>query len=72
MTKKTWTDAEVAKLWPQARQELLSFAMHLEHSGAGITAKQITMAVQLADQADLPDVEAAPDCHCPHCREPVL
>jgi hypothetical protein len=42
---------QVDLMWPQARGELLGFANALERGNSGITAAQIRMAVQLADEA---------------------
>jgi hypothetical protein len=42
--------ADILQLWPQARGELLGFALALSRKNAEITAKQLHMAVQLADQ----------------------
>jgi hypothetical protein len=42
---------QVDLLWPQARGELLGFANALERGNSGITAAQIRMAVNLADEA---------------------
>jgi hypothetical protein len=45
------TDERVELLWPQARGELWAYAHALERGGAGLTAAQLRMAVQLADEA---------------------
>ena len=45
------SDDDISKLWPQARGELSGFANALDKRGAGITAAQLRMAVQLADEA---------------------
>jgi hypothetical protein len=41
---------EVKLLWPSSRGELLGFASALERGKSGITAAQIRLAVQLADE----------------------
>lgn len=47
---KHWTDDEIREMWPQARGELQGFERHLSVK-AGITAAQLSMAIQLADAA---------------------
>ncbi len=41
---------QLDQLWPQGRGELLGFANHLERTGAGITADQIRLALQMAQK----------------------
>jgi hypothetical protein len=41
--------AELLRLWPQARYELLAYARWLGRHNGEITAAQIRLAVQLAD-----------------------
>lgn len=48
---ETWSDADIKKLWPQAYQELLGFQNHLMRSNMGLTAAQLGMALQLAQEA---------------------
>ena len=47
--QKTWTKEEILDMWPQAKGELQGFQKHLERN-AGITAAQLGMAIQLADE----------------------
>ena len=47
--KKKWTEEEILEMWPQAKGELQGFQRHLE-AKAGITAAQLGMALQLAEQ----------------------
>lgn len=49
--EKLLTNKKVSELWPQARGELSGFANALARSNAGITAAQLRMAIQLADEA---------------------
>jgi len=49
-TGPAWTEEQLRALWPQARRELLGFAVVLERRRAPITAQQIRMAVQLAQR----------------------
>lgn len=44
-----FTDAQIQQMWPQARGELLGFALALDRKEASITASQLRMAVQMAD-----------------------
>jgi hypothetical protein len=48
--RKRFSNEQINLLWPQARGELLGFANALERENSGITAAQIRMAVQLADE----------------------
>jgi hypothetical protein len=41
--------AEARALWPQARYELLAYARWLGRHNAELTARQMRLAVQLAD-----------------------
>lgn len=47
--QRTWTKEEILEMWPQAKGELQGFQRHLERN-AGITASQLGMALQLADE----------------------
>lgn len=49
--KEALADDRRLHLWPQAARELGGFALHLERNGAGITALQLRMAIQLANEA---------------------
>lgn len=51
MSDKEWTDDEIKRMWPQASGELRGFANALEHGKSGLTASQLRMAIQLADEA---------------------
>jgi hypothetical protein len=44
------SDEECRTQWEQARGELLGLALHLERTQGQITARQIRMAVQMADE----------------------
>lgn len=62
--KKTWTKKEILEIWPQAAGELRGFQRHLERN-ASITASQLGMALQLAEEEYkrlLPKV-------CERCKE---
>jgi hypothetical protein len=47
---------DVKRLWPQARLELLGFALHLD-TNAAITAAQLRMALRLATEAARTKIE---------------
>lgn len=47
---ENWTPQDVRRMWPQAAGELRGFANHLARGQAGLTAAQIRMAIQLADE----------------------
>lgn len=42
--------ASATEDWPQARGELLGFAMHMERKGQTITAMQLRVAIEYADR----------------------
>jgi len=48
MRTEPFTKEEILTMWPQAAGELRGFQRHLERTGAGLTAAQIGMALQLA------------------------
>ncbi len=48
-TKKVWTKEEILKMWPQAAGELRGFQRALE-AKAGLTAAQLGIALQLAEE----------------------
>ncbi len=47
---KTFTREFVLEAWEQGRGELLGFANALDRGQSGITASQLRMAIQLADE----------------------
>jgi len=49
MDRKKWSREEILEMWPQAVGELRGFQAHLE-SRSGITAAQLGMALQLAEE----------------------
>jgi hypothetical protein len=49
--KTEWTEDQLVRLWPEMRARLLAYAYRLERSNRALTARAITMALQLADQA---------------------
>jgi hypothetical protein len=50
MNDKEYTNEQIRAMWPQARGELSGFAKALMKN-SGITAAQLRMAIQLADEA---------------------
>lgn len=61
MLGEIFSREDILKLWPQGKQELLQFAKALHNSKSQITAGQIMMAIQLAEQAFLQIEQAEKD-----------
>lgn len=49
MSDKKWTDEEILKLWPQAKEDLTRHANCLKLSGLTGVVEQISLLMQLAD-----------------------
>ena len=64
---RVWTNAELLEMWPQAAGELRAFKRYLE-ARAGITAAQLSMAIQLAE-AEFKRLSAEETTHDP-TKEP--
>lgn len=45
-----WTKEEILQMWPQTAGELRGLRNHFMRRNAGITASQLTMALQLAEE----------------------
>jgi hypothetical protein len=67
-----FSDEEIQRLWPQAAGELRGFTIALHTSRMGITATQVEMAIQLADEAFRARARTITIDVCPNCHMPKM